>query len=208
MTKIMNASDVKVMTDGQIENAVGQFRDALRKHRSEISSDVAQQVLGVENFGMIVFAPFRERAEMISKQVVRCVPVNRTREPRKALEATGRNLYVNDDVVATMPKGTGKEAEVVFFNLGRYVSDTDLDKEYELRGLVPADPYSLAAVNEADPTFAEKKPHGTHWKDADGKWCFATFDLWDDERDVIVDRDGDAWLDGWWFAGVRKAVKA
>ena len=37
MTQIMNASDVKVMTDGQIEDAVNKLRDAMRKHRSENS---------------------------------------------------------------------------------------------------------------------------------------------------------------------------
>jgi hypothetical protein len=38
MTQIMTATE---MTDGQIENAVNKLRDAMRKHRSEITSDVA-----------------------------------------------------------------------------------------------------------------------------------------------------------------------
>jgi hypothetical protein len=104
-----------------------------------------------------------------------------------------------------MPKGEGEEVEVVFFRLSRWVSDTDLDKEYGLRDLKPADPYSLSAVNEADPDFTDEHPNGTHWQDANGNWCFAAFIRWDgDERSVNVDRDGNDWNGSWWFAGLRK----
>lgn len=207
MTQIMNASEVKLMTDGQIDTAVNQLRDALRKHRSETSSDVAQQVLGTDNLGMLMFAPFRELAEMISKMVIRHVPVNRARKPQEVLDATGRRQYTDRKVVDSMPKGEGDEAEVVFFQVGRYVSNDDLQKEYDLRGLKPVDPYALASVNEADPAFADQKPNGSQWKDADGKWCFVTFGRWrGGERDVSVDRFGsdDGWSGSWWFGGVRK----
>jgi hypothetical protein len=206
MTEIMTAAK---MTDGQIENAVNKLRDAMRKHRSEISSDVAQQVLGVENLGMMMFTPFREHAEAVSNLIVRKVTVNRSRTPQGALDATGRAQSTDSEVVDAMPKGEGDEAEVVFFkpdlsNRNGYISDDDLEKEYELRALKPADPVSVAAVNEADPTFADEHPHGTHWKDAKGNWCYATFRRWGDGRRVGVDRDGSDWSDRWWFAGVRK----
>jgi hypothetical protein len=201
MTKIMIAIEI---TDGQIENAVNKLRDAMRKHRSEITSDVAQQVLGVENLGMMMFAPFRERAEVISNLIVRTTKVNRARTPQQVLDATGRKQYTNSDVVATMPRGEGSEAEVIFFKLGRYVSDNELEKEYELRGLKPADPYSLAAVNEADPAFADGHLNCTHWQDVNGKWCFSAFDRWGGERSLGVRRLDSDWYDGWWFAGLRK----
>ena len=109
-------------------------------------------------------------------------------------------------------------------NRNGYISDDDLEKEFELRGLKPADPISVAAVNEADPAFADEKPHGTHWKDAKGKWCYAAFHRWDDDgrhvlvnrydsdwldrwgdgREVNICRSDDDWDDYWWFAGVRK----
>ena len=199
------------MTDGQIETALAKVRDAMRKHRNDFLKSVAQQVLGVENLGMEMFAPFRKHAEMMSKFIVRHVKVNRNRPPRVALQATGRNLYVNDEVVAAMPKGKTVGTDVVFFKpdpeayKNGVISDDDLEKEYEKRGLVPADPYSLSTVNEADPTFADEHPNGTHWKDAAGKWCFASFNRWSDERYVIVDRDVNGWDDDWWFAGVRKS---
>ncbi len=206
MTPIMTATE---MTDGQIENAVNKLRDAMRKHRSEITSDVAQQVLGVENLGMMMFSPFRERAEAVSNLIFRKVPVKRNRSQQEALDATNRAQYTDRKVVDAMPKGGDDEAEVVFFKpdlseRNGFISDDDLEKEFELRGLKPADPISVAAVNEADPAFADEKPHGTHWKDAKGNWCYATFNRWDVKRLVGVDRYGVDWDDRWWFAGVRK----
>ncbi|MEI6057827.1 MAG: hypothetical protein WCQ60_02545 [bacterium] len=206
MTQIMTAAE---MTDGQIENAVNKLRDAMRKHRSEITSDVAQQVLGVENLGMMMFTPFRERAEAVSNLIVRTAKVNRSRSQQEAIEATGRAQYTDRKVVDAMPKGEGDEVEVVFFKpdlseRNGFISDDDLEKEFELRGLKPADPISVAAVNEADPAFADEKPHGTHWKDAKGNWCYATFSRWYDGRRVLVYRLGSGWDGFGWFAGVRK----
>ena len=206
MAETMTAS---TMTDGQIENAVNKLRDAMRKHRSEITSDVAQQVLGVENLGMMMFSPFRERAEAVSNLIVRKVPVNRGRTQQEAIEATGRAQYTDRKVVDSMPKGEGDEVEVVFFKpdlsqRNGFISDDDLEKEFELRGLKPADPISVAAVNEADPAFADEKPHGTHWKDAKGNWCYAAFGRWLGKSWVGVYRIDFVWDDCWWFAGVRK----
>ncbi|MEK7509154.1 MAG: hypothetical protein AAB605_00395 [Patescibacteria group bacterium] len=201
MAKTMTASG---MTEGQIENVLDKLRASLRKHRSEFSSDVAQQVCGVENLGMELFAVVREHAERFSDMIIRCVQVNRARAPQDALKATGRNLYVNDAVVKTMPKGEGDEAEMHFFKLDRWTSDEDLKQEFDKRGFKAADPYSLAAVNEADPVFADTHPNGTHWKDASGKWCYAAFYRWHDPHHVHVHRHGHDWSGRWWFAGVRK----
>lgn len=206
MTPIMTATEI---TDDQIENAVNKLRDAMHKHRSEITSNVAQQVLGVENLGMMMFTPFRECAEAVSNLIVRIAKVNRSRSQQEAIEATGRAQYTDRKVVDAMPKGEGDEVEVVFFKpdlsqRNGFISDDDLEKEFELRGLKPADPISVAAVNEADPAFADEKPHGTHWKNSDGKWCFTTFRQWDDGRSVRVNRCDRGWRGSWWFAGLRK----
>jgi len=201
MAETMIASEI---TDGQIENAVEKLRAAIRKHRSEISSEVAQRVLGVENLGMEMFAVLRNHVEWMGSMIVRRVAVNRTRTPQEALNATGRKQYTTDDVVVVMPKGEGDEAEVHFFKLGRYVSDADLEKEYGLRGLKPADPFSLAAVNEADPNFADEHPNGTHWQDANGKWCYMAFSRWGGGRSLDARRRVSGWSGHWWFAGLRK----
>ncbi|MBX4210510.1 hypothetical protein KW783_00870 [Candidatus Parcubacteria bacterium] len=118
--------------------------------------------------------------------------------------------FTDRKVVDAMPRGDGAEVEVIFFkpdlsDRNGFISDDDLEKEFELRGLKPSDPYSVAAVNEADAAFADEKPHGTHWKDSKGKWCFVAFDQWGGvESGVRVDRRDRGWRDYWWFAGLRK----
>lgn len=205
MAKSMTPSvEWKAMTDGQIEKAVEAYRAMLRKHRNELNSDAVQQVLGSAGYVAEMVDVLRRRAEAVSDLIIRRVKVNRSRAPGEAIKATGWSCYVDDTVVDTMPNGEGDEVEVCFFQVGHYVSDADLEKEYELRGLTPADPYSLAAVNEADPAFADDHPNSTHWKNADGKWCYAAFHRWDGERSVDVDRRVNDWNALWWFGGLRK----
>ena len=212
MTTIMTPSvGSKTTTTGQIDKAVADYRALLEKHAGEFDTEAVQTVLGQSEFAGEQLAIFRRRVEMISNMIIRRIRVNRSLTPQQALDATGRKQYTDRDVVNSMPHGEGDEAEVVFFKLdlskrGGYISDNDLEKEFELRGLVSADPYSLAAVNRDDPAFADEKPNGTHWKDANGKWCFAVFYCWDGGgRSVSVDRHGDGWGERWWFAGLRKS---
>lgn len=35
---------------------------------------------------------------------------------------------------------------------------------------------------------------------------FATFNRWNDERNVNVNRNDNDWNDNWWFAGVRNSL--
>lgn len=145
--------------------------------------------------------------ESRESEVVRTVKVDRTRTLQEAIAATARKQCVDDSVASAMPRGEGEEVEVVFFHLdlserGGYISGDDLNKEYELRGLKPVDPYTLAAVNEADPAFADTHPNATHWKGASGNWCYAVFGCWCSERNMRVDRCVGGWDDIYWFAGV------
>ena len=202
-TKIMTPSvETKTTTEGQITKATANFRAMLEKHAPEFNSEAFQLALGQPETASEMFAVLRKRVEAVSNMISRHAKVDRNLKPRDALVATGRNLYVDDGVVKAMPKGEGEDSETVFFKLDKWVSDDNLEKEFELRGLVPQDPYTLAKVNQDDPAFADDKPNGTHWKDKDGNWCFATFDRWSGGRGVSVAR-GD-WFDGWWFAGRRK----
>lgn len=209
MTQIMTPSAAKTTTAGQIDKAVANYRALLEKHSGEFGAGAVQTVLGQSELADEQLTVFRRRVEAISSLVVRKVTVNRARTPQEALDATGRKQYTDRKVVDSMPKGDGVEVEVVFFKpdlseRNGYISDDDLEKEFELRGLKPADPISVAAVNEADPAFADGKPHGSHWKNSDGKWCFVAFDLWGVERNVRVLRGDGDWDDLWWFAGLRK----
>lgn len=199
-----NHDPIKKITAGQISKIYDVLVAALQK--SNLPSEETQQVLEHQGADMAdeFVASLRKRVEAISDTIIRHVTVNRKRSPQEAITATGRNKYLNDSVVASMSKGEGDEIDVFFFKLGRYISDSDLDKEYELRGLKPADPYALAAVNEADPAFADDHPNCTHWKDENGNWCYVAFNRWNDERDVGVHRNDREWRDPWWFAGCRK----
>ena len=145
-------------------------------------------------------------AETMTGMIVRHVRVDRTRTPKEVLDATGRRQYVNASVVESMPgRGEGvEEVDVYFFPLRRFATDEEVEKAHELRSLKAADPYAVAAANEDDPGFADDHPNNTHWKDADGKRCYATFDRWRVERSVYVFRDALDWRGDWWFAGLRK----
>ena len=205
MTQVVSPSATNSITPGQIGKIQELLGAALRK--SGLQSEPTQLVIEQQGDALVaeMVATVRKRVEAVSSMIVRHAKANRNRTPQQVLDATGRKQYTDSKVVKAMPKGEGDETDVHFFKLGRYVSDADLEKEYELRGLKPADPYSLAAVNEADPAFADEYPNGTHWKDASGNWCYAAFDQWyDGERLVDVSRLDDDWNDFWWFAGLRK----
>ena len=204
MIKKVVTPSADTITAGQIGKICDLVSSRLRK--SSLASEPTQTILEMQGNELAddVVAAIHKRVEAVSNMIVRRVSVNRNRPPRPALEATGRNLYLDDAVVQAMPQGDGKETEEFFFHLGRYVSDAELDQEYYLRGLKPADPYSQAAVNEADSAFADEHPNGTHWRDAEGRWCFCAFYRWDGRRRVHVSRGDYDWRDRWWFAGLRK----
>lgn len=120
------------------------------------------------------------------------------------LDKTKRTQYVDKDVVASVEPCEPQEIE--FFTLGKYISDNELEVEVSKLGFELAHPYALALYAKEHPEFADEKSTGTHWQNAKGNWCFATFFRWIDERRVDVYRgDGDDWNDRWWFAGVRKS---
>lgn len=201
------------ITSGQIGRVMDRFSERCRVNASSLPKNLVQMVLEDEGDALAkeMFEVFRARVERNATLIIRKVRVNRTRTPQQALDATGRAQYTDRAIVDNMPTGDqscqeSDEVEVIFFKLGRLISNADLEKEFELRGLTPADPYTLAAMNEADPAFANKYPNVTHWKDTTGNWCFASFRRWDVDRTVIVRRIDFDWYAGWWFAGVRKSV--
>lgn len=152
------------------------------------------------------WVPSLDLGDLISRKV----SVNRNRAPMEALRAAGVTTVFaksGGDVVTKMPRGEGEEAEVFFFKLKHVANDfTDLMKEYRLRGLKPADPYSLAAVNEADPMFASEYPNVTHWRKSKcyGEWCIAMFGRFLGEDRTAVRPNWDStWSPHWWHAGLH-----
>ena len=205
-----STTETKVTTAGQIDKAVANYRALLEKHSGEFNTEAVQMVIGQPELTREQLEVFRRRVEALSNLIVRIAKVNRSRSPQEALDATGRVQYTNRKVVDNMPKASADKVEIVFFKLdlskrNGFISDDDLEKEFELRGLKPADPISVAAVNEDDPAFADKKPNGTHWKDDYGNWYHIVFHRYYCEREVAVYRsDDEGWEDHIWFAGVRK----
>lgn len=131
--------------------------------------------------------------------------MNTTTQPsiKSLLDETKCKQYGDMSLAELAPRTLGQE--LVFFKLDRYVSENELEKEYEERGLIPAGVDSLCVHDSTD--LDTKKYVGTHWKDGKGKWCFAAFRLWFGERRVHVDRhDVGVWVDYWWFAGFRKSA--
>lgn len=206
----MNPSE---MTHAQMGKISDLLTAGLRK--AGLQSEPTQVVIETQGASLTdeLVEVIRKHVEGQSNLIVRRVKVNRNRTPKQVLDATCQIKYVNDSVVDAMPHGECDEVEVVFFkpNKSAYdkngnISDDDLEKQFKLHGLKPADPYSVATVNEADPAFADDKPHGTHWKDSSGKWCVAIFSRWIDGPRVEVRRGGCGWRDrdDWSFACLRK----
>lgn len=197
------------ITAGQIGKINDLLAAALRK--SVLQSSAIQEILEHQGPKLIKdlmkviqeYADEQDDKEQGGEMVSRIVQVDRSLSPEEALRKTSRNLYGDDDVIAAMPRADKDEVEVFFFNLGRWVNDDDLKKEYKKRGLEVCDPFTLAKVNKDDPNFADKYPNATHWKDEQGNWCFAAFNGWRDDRFVRVHRDYD-WRGHWWFAACRK----
>lgn len=142
--------------------------------------------------------------------MVRCVISDPSRTPEQVIEATGCRRYKNEDseVVATMPRGIycSEEVEVVFFHLGVSISGVKLEREYEKRGLVPADPYLICEINEDDSAFAETYSHGTYWRNEAGELCYIAFGTLGRNRSVRVGRRErqSSWNACYWFAGLKK----
>ena len=203
MARAVSPSD-NTITKGQAGKFADLFIAALIK--SGLPSAETQQVL--ENQGATLVAQFiaqvQAKVDMVSKIFRRTVAVDRSLAPQAAISATGRRQYVTEDVLKAMPLGHGETVTLEFFRLTKWMNDEAVDALLAEHGLVAADPFALAAQNAIDPDFASKHPCFTHWQDADGKWCYATFVDWHGERGVGVGRYDSDWDGGWWVAGVRK----
>lgn len=137
--------------------------------------------------------------------ITRTVAVNRTRTNEEAMAATGRKQFLIADVISTMPR-CEDDFSATFVSLNRKVHVAKLDNELAKLGWeLVVDPVGLAAINEADPAFADTYPNGTQWKDAEGNYCYVVFNGRGDERAVGVNRARGYWSCRKWFACRRKS---
>src|SRR6476659_5467354 len=115
----------------------------------------------------------------MSEMIVRRVKVIRSRTPQEMLNATGWRwmgyIYevgivekgrAEEGVNKFIPRGDGEEVEVVFFtiDLPEFLGDRDLQREYDSRGLVPADPYTVAEVHTQEIVFSDNIPTCVYWE--------------------------------------------
>ena len=200
-----NIAPIIGMSSEQAGRAADRFQTFCRKEGSVLSKDTVQVVLEEEGeeLSADMFATLRARVERRAKMIIRRVKVNRNLTHQQALDATGRAQHVNSEVLETAPKVEGEEVNVYLFDLSYDPTTDELDREMEIRGLKP-DFDALAAINAADPSFADDCPNVTQWRDANGKACSAVFGRWRDERYVDVFRHDFGWRRSYRFAGVRK----
>ncbi len=197
------------MTLKQVDKAVAHYRALLMTHRTAIGDSAAvQAVLGQNRYLGEQIGVLRKHIAMTVGSIVHTVrTIDRSRSNEQVLIDTGRKIYSDSAVVATMPRGTKSSARLHIFNVDKskykdgVLSCNDLAEEYRQRGL-RVDVEALADYCKKNPAAADEKGLACQWIDADGKYCFAAFYRWPDARRVYVSRGGLDWHDDWSFAGV------
>ncbi len=198
---------IKPTTEGQIGKFIEKMAAMLRKHKTDIPSNVFQQVLENNLLLEEMYASIFECAMKANKMIlIRTVRLNLNQSPQEALNSTGATLYVNDSVVEEMPRGNQEDLNIVFFKVNRDIKDANLEKEYARRGLEPVDPFSLAKVNADDHSFSDHVPNCTHWKNKKGEWCYSRYSRNKDQRAVDIECSAvyHSHHFYWWFAGIKK----
>lgn len=113
---------------------------------------------------------------------------------QELLDETGYRQYVDKEVLKTIPRSSGDE-KVEVFTVGRWITNAELLKEYESRGLTPASLDEMLLVEKNYDYI------GTIW----GKNCYFACRRLVDERSLDVYSYDDEWSDFWWFAGVKSS---
>ena len=107
--------------------------------------------------------------------------------------------YIYDDFVDREEEITNEPLE--FVKLDKWMTNEEIFKFYEEKGLRPATFIELANAIKNDPSlFAKWVFTLRHEKE------FASFDRYGGRRYVRVSRIGRVWDGGWWFAGRRNLL--
>jgi hypothetical protein len=203
MTQVVSPSAINSITAKQIGNVCDLLTAALRK--SGLQSEAVQLVFKQQGDLLITetIATIRKRVEAVSTVIVRQAKVDRTRTPRKVVDATDRQAeYIDRDVLATMPQGEGDEVDVYFLPIKCDMPTNEIPALLAQSGLV-SDPRAQAAVNEDNHAFADKYPNVSQWGD---NCCRLVFDWWN-ERRVFCGRSSYLCRDVLWIAGVPASRK-
>lgn len=126
---------------------------------------------------------------------------NRKSTIKELLKILNYKEWLDQSVLATLKNEGEKEVELEFFKLDKYVSISELQKEYESRNLSPDLGATIQYLIKNPKVLDEKKYIGVQMEDNK----YATFSRHVDERGVYVYQNVYDWRGGWWFAGVRKS---
>ena len=204
MTHVMTPSSP--ITQGQIGKMNETLAARCRKNEGSLPSHLVQEVLHEEGDALAEeqFLALRARVERRASIIWRQVRVDRTLTPAQVIDRTGRvRWYVDEEVLAEMPREGLAEDRVGFFDLDYDATPDQLDQEYERRGMKP-DLYAVAQAMADDPAFADERPVAVQWRDAKGRACYAIFRRWSGKRRVGVGRFDGRWPRGFRFGGARK----
>lgn len=212
MASTMSPSNIKLMTDNQLDKIVANVRAGLVKVKGLFTAERIQHALERGHLDFKIKTAVIEVVKVaiadMANEKVRSVKVDRKLTPDQLLNAIGtridiQKMNINNDVLKGIPRGQGKKADVYFFHVDHFMERDRLEEEYELRGLVP-DPYVQVAVNLAEPDFSKKYPNISVWKQ-DGKWFYLSFFNWGFREEIAIDiQKGRGWTNDWWFCGVPK----
>lgn len=193
------------MTSGQIDKAVNNFRVLLEKHSKNLDQDLVQKALGNKRLADDMLSTFYRHIDIERPMLVLKAKIDLSLTPYQFLATINAQKNLDLKAVQFIPRVKSDEIEVCFFQLSRYVDDNQLEGEYKLRGLNPADPVSQIAVNIANPSFMQNHSNATHWNPFGLTYYFSTIMAGFEKPTINIGPCGGVGFGTkWWFAGVRK----
>ncbi len=145
----------------------------------------------------------------LSEKVRLVKGVNRDITPHQLLSLF-RDWEVSYDsrVTRRLPKSSGNNIELVLFPQpairGRtwFLPRVGDISTFTERGLLPADPFSVAVMNLNRGAGDIEVPHCTLWESG-GRWCVMTFDFWKGSKLIDLNRAGRSLDPRLWLVGMK-----
>lgn len=132
-------------------------------------------------------------------EVVLSVILDRTKTPTELIISKRKSCSFYENLAEELPYPLKEgECEVHFFFIDRPISNSELEKEYSKRDLVP---------NPITQLFADGKhklfPNGTSWKGEDESWRFLL--ITENSLQLSENRKDFTWdVGGVWFSGIKE----
>ncbi len=193
------------ISEGQIDRISDSIRAALRKNKSKfLMTDVQEWMEGLGEQFIHVYA---RRIKKLKRMIVFDLEIDRAKTPAELLEGSIFAVYPGVMTIGSIPNSRKSKEKIYFFNCesSRPLLEWEYEREFELRGLIPADPHLVVAANLKKPEFHKDHLNGTFWKNTDGTWNGMIFDTMFSLPSVTSGKNKpqDQSLN-FWFAGMKK----